>query len=100
MSKLEQPVLFDYAALDADTAAFVRESEGYIEERQRLTGRVVHEIGQRLIRVRDRLAAEDRFLAWLETAFGWKKSTAYNLMNVAAAFPNFGNELAPIAAFA
>ncbi len=93
---LEQVEMFDITVFDDETVEYLRESEGYINERRRLAGTAIVEIGQRLVDVRDWLEEDEGFLAWIASAFEWKKSTAYNFRNVATAFPNFGGDLALI----
>jgi hypothetical protein len=46
------------------------------------------------LRVREAINAEGTFLDWIAAEFPWKKSSAYNFMNVARTFPTVGNELA------
>jgi hypothetical protein len=96
MNEPAQVEMFDITVFDDETVEYLRESEAFINERRRLAGTAIVEIGQRLDAVRDWLGEDEGFLAWIASAFEWKKSTAYNFMNVARAFPNFGSDLALI----
>jgi hypothetical protein len=96
MNEPVQVDLFDYAAFDDETVEYLRESEEFINERRRVAGTAIVEIGQRLIEVRDWLDEDEGFQGWVRAAFDWKRSTAYNFISVAERCPNFGRELAQI----
>jgi len=90
MNEPRQLALFDYGTLDHDTRSFLQTKTAEIRILVKQTAQGVIDIGQRLLEVRDRLE-HGQFLHWIETEFGWKKSTAYNLINVASNFQQVGN---------
>ena len=90
MNEPRQLALFDYGTLDHDTRSFLQTKTAEIRILVKQTAQGVIDIGQRLLEVRDRLE-HGQFLHWIETEFGWKKSTAYNLINVASNFQPVGN---------
>ncbi len=73
---------FDYSVLSADTETLIKQCELEIEDV--LTG-TSYRIGKILINVKDQLE-HGLFLNWIEKKFGWSKSTAYNMMNIAENF--------------
>lgn len=85
-----QPASFDYAQLDATTAAFVGARTGEIRALVRRSAQDIIEIGAKLIEVKERLP-HGAFGQWLESEFGWSWDTAGNFMRVAGKFRNFRN---------
>lgn len=77
---MNEPALFDYADMDD-----VRRLTDEIRERVKRTARDIIEIGERLIRVKERLG-HGRFLDWLDAEFDWSERTAERLIGVAEAF--------------
>ena len=90
MNEPRQLALFDYGTLDHDTRSFLQTKTAEIRILVKQTAQGIIDIGQRLLEVRDRLE-HGQFLHWIEAEFGWKKSTAYNLINVASNFQPVGN---------
>jgi len=76
---------FDYATLDADTAAYVRSRTATIRARgQRLCDDLVG-MGRDLLDVKDSLP-RGQFHIWLKAEFGWSERTARNYMALADTF--------------
>ena len=95
---MQTPVVqlgFDYESLAPEVRTDVRESARRIHELERRTSESIIEIGQQLIRVKQRLP-HGEFLPWLNSEFGWSQATAYNFIKVASVFgeskvTNFGS---------
>lgn len=86
---------FNYESLTPEVRTDVQESTRRIHELERRTSESIIEIGQQLIRVKQRLP-HGEFLPWLDAEFGWSQQTASNFMRVADVFggdklPNFSN---------
>ena len=82
---MSQTPLFDYAALDAETGALVRQRTQEIQSLLRRSAEDIIAIGRKLAEVQARLA-HGQFLDWLDAEFGWRRSTAYRFLHVADAF--------------
>lgn len=90
MSSVMQQLGFDYESLTPEIRTDVRESARRIHELERRTSESIIEIGQHLIRVKERLP-HGEFLPWIETEFGWTRQSANNFIRVAERFSNVKN---------
>lgn len=84
-SAVYQQAGFDYEHLAPEVRTDVQESTRRIHELERRTSESIIEIGQQLIRVKQRLP-HGEFLPWLASEFGWGQATAYNFIRVAEVF--------------
>lgn len=84
-TKLKQPMHFDYATLDVQTARGVRVSAERIRQLVKRSLDDIVEIGAELISVKQTLP-HGLFGPWLDCEFGWKERSARNFMNVAERF--------------
>lgn len=73
-----QPTLFDYAALDSETSAFLQEQEAELDC---VLKRTTKEIGEILLRVKKRLP-HGKYMPWL-TSRGISQQTAWRCMQEA-----------------
>jgi len=78
---------FDYAALDADTRAFVQERAAAIHRLARATAAAIVQIGQMLTEVKERLG-HGKFQEWIRREFAWTIRHAQNFMLVYREFKN------------
>lgn len=76
---------FDYESLSPEVRTDVQESTRRIHELERRTSESIIEIGQQLIRVKQRLP-HGGFMPWLEAEFGWSWKTANNFIRVAETY--------------
>jgi DNA modification methylase len=81
---------FDYAILETDQCAIVKQKTLEIRERLKRSAQDIWEIGQRLYDVRNTLK-HGQFDSWLKAEFGWSRRTAYNFINVYESFSNRAN---------
>lgn len=81
---------FDYEHLAPEVRTDVQESTRRIHELERRTSESIIEIGQQLIRVKQRLP-HGEFLPWLDAEFGWTERTARRFMAVADVFHKSDN---------
>lgn len=82
MSSVMQQLGFDYESLAPEVRTDVRESARRIHELERRTSESIIEIGQHLIRVKQRLP-HGEFMPWLDAEFGWSWDTANRFIRVA-----------------
>ena len=75
-------ISFDYRGLEPDDAEFIQTQARIIREHGRKAAGSLVAIGQALTEVKVRLDRDD-YLSWLQTEFGWKRTTAESLMQVA-----------------
>jgi len=76
---------FEYAALDADTRAFVLERTERIHNLARMTAASIVKIGEYLTEVKERLG-HGKFLEWIEREFAWTYKSAERFMHVSERF--------------
>jgi hypothetical protein len=90
MNEVTNLPLFDYAQLEPKARAVAQEAAGIIRLHGKRAAESIFEIGRQLLRVRKAFEerGEEVFLAWLDHEFRWKKSSAYNFMNVADRLPD------------
>lgn len=89
-ASLQSSLRYDYTKLDATVRETIIDAALDIRQREKRAATDIVEIGRRLLEVRD-IVEHGCFLEWIDTEFGWQRSTAYNFMNVADKFPKFGN---------
>ena len=80
-----QPVGFDYSALDPDLSIYLREKTVGLQNLIKRSTRDLIDIGRSLIEVKNKLE-HGQFYLWLETEFSWTYRTANRFMNVAEKF--------------
>lgn len=86
-----EPILhYDYSQVADEHRADVIARAKNIKRHERRTVESMLIIGRELMAVQDKLP-HGHFLPWIEQEFGWQRSTAYNLINLAAKFPTVGN---------
>lgn len=83
MSEVATTQAYNYAALPAADARFVKAAASSIRERGREAAAKVIEIGTQLVAVKNKLPHGD-FGAWIEAEFGWSNRTAQRYMQAAA----------------
>jgi len=81
---------YDYSQVAAEHRAAVMASAQTIKRHERRTIENMVVIGRELQAVQEKLP-HGQFLPWIEQEFGWQKSVAYNLLNLATKFPTVGN---------
>lgn len=86
----EPRLCYDYSQVAEEHRATVIASAKTIKRHERRTIENMVTIGRELKAVQDRLP-HGQFLPWIEQEFGWQKTIAYNLLNLAAKFPPGGN---------
>ncbi|MCE7980324.1 MAG: DUF3102 domain-containing protein [Caldilinea sp. CFX5] len=86
----EPRLSYDYSQVAEEHRATVIASAKTIKRHERRTIENMVTIGCELKAVQDRLP-HGQFLPWIEQEFGWQKTIAYNLLNLAAKFPPGGN---------
>ncbi|MBD2395677.1 DUF3102 domain-containing protein [Cyanobacterium aponinum FACHB-4101] len=74
--------VFDYSALDANTAKLAKESAIEIKVREKAVWANIIEIGNRLIQVKNALPY-GQFESWVKSEFQWNKSTSSRYMKIA-----------------
>ena len=84
-AKVNDPVRFDYSALDEDLSVYLRQKTVGLQNLIKRSTRDLIDIGQSLIEVKNRLE-HGQFYLWLETEFSWTYRTANRFMNVAEKF--------------
>lgn len=96
---IERQAAFDYASLAPDVRDRVETATRRLHDLERRTSENIIEMGQHLIEVKAAIG-HGNFLTWLESEFGWGRSTAYRMMEVAEKFPNLGtSEVSPSALY-
>lgn len=86
----EPPLHYDYSQVAAEHRADIIARAKNIKRHERRTVESMLIIGRDLIAVQEKLP-HGHFLPWVEQEFGWQRSTAYNLINLATKFPTVGN---------
>jgi hypothetical protein len=84
------PLCYDYSQVAEEHRAAVMTSARTIKRHEQRTVESMVVIGRELTAVQAKLP-HGQFLPWLEQEFGWQRSTAYNLLQLAAKFPTVGN---------
>lgn len=84
------PLRYDYSQVAEEHRAAVMTSAQTIKRHERRTLENMLIIGRELQAVQEKLP-HGQFLPWIEQEFGWQKSVAYNLLNLATKFPTVGN---------
>ena len=92
---IERQAAFDYASLAPDVRDRVETATRRLHDLERRTSENIIEMGQHLIEVKAAIG-HGNFLTWLESEFGWGRSTAYRMMEVAEKFPNLGTSVATL----
>ena len=81
---------YDYSQVADEYRDAVKQAAVEIKRREKRAATDMIEIGKMLLDVRGRLE-HGQFLPWIETEFGWQKTIAYSMMDVAEKLPKFGN---------
>jgi hypothetical protein len=84
------PLCYDYSQVAEEHRAAVMTSARTIKRHEQRTVESMVVIGRELTAVQEKLP-HGQFLPWIEQEFGWQRSTAYNLLQLAAKFPTVGN---------
>ncbi|WP_342597686.1 DUF3102 domain-containing protein [Cyanobacterium aponinum UTEX 3222] len=82
--------VFDYSALDANTAQLAKESAIEIKAREKAIWENIIEIGNRLIEVKNALP-HGQFGDWIKFEFDWSQPTASRYMTVAKELTNYSH---------
>ena len=84
------PLCYDYSQVAEEHRAAVMTSARTIKRHEQRTVESMLTIGRELAAVQEKLP-HGQFLPWIEQEFGWQRSTAYNLIQLAGKFPTVGN---------
>lgn len=89
MQLLDIELVYDYDSLPQEHRDDVMARARNIKRNERRSVQTMVAVGQDLIAVQD-LLPHGQFLPWIEQEFGWERTTAYNLINLAKKFPASG----------
>jgi Protein of unknown function (DUF3102) len=79
---------FEYETLPSDKRAAIQQLTTEIKKELQKTAHIIWEIGKKLAEVRSQIETCG-FNSWLKTEFNWSRRTAYKLISVYEAFPEF-----------
>jgi hypothetical protein len=79
---------FEYEILPSEKRAVIQQLTAEIKKELQKTARIIWEIGKKLSEVRSQIETCS-FNSWLKTEFNWSRRTAYKLISVYEAFPEF-----------
>lgn len=79
---------FEYKILPLNKRAAIQQLTTEIKKELQKTANIIWEIGKKLSEVRSQIETCS-FNSWLKTEFNWSRRTAYKLISVYEAFPNF-----------
>lgn len=84
----DRNVRFEYEILPLEKRAAIQQLTTEIKEELQKTAHIIWEIGKKLVEVRSQIETCG-FNSWLKTEFNWSRRTAYKLISVYEAFPEF-----------
>ncbi len=79
---------FEYDTLSSEQRDSIQQLTAEIKADLQKTAHTIWDIGKKLAEVRSQIET-CHFTSWLKTEFNWSRRTAYNLINVYEAFPEF-----------
>jgi hypothetical protein len=79
---------FEYETLSSEKRAVIQQLTTEIKKELQKTAHIIWGIGKKLFEVRSQIETCS-FNSWLKTEFNWSRRTAYKLISVYEAFPEF-----------